>query len=84
MFRCVGGRCFCQSPPELAGIWRNREISEGKSFGESVAFRAAVPRFIGIADWHSGFFWRFRASGDIEDQSPAVVEGDFFGLPGGR
>ena len=29
------------------------------------------------------FFGRFRASGDIENQSPAVAKGDFFGLPGG-
>ena len=33
--------------------------------------------------WHCGFFWRFKASGDIENQSPAVAKGDFFGLPGG-
>ena len=71
----VSGR----NPPELDGIWRHEVISEGKPRSESVAPRAAVPRYSDTV----AFFWRFRASGDIENQSPAVAKGDFFGLPGG-
>jgi hypothetical protein len=45
----------------------------------SIAFQDAVPRYFGAAV----FFGRFRASGEIENQSPAVAKGDFFGLPTG-
>ena len=74
------GGVSVRNPPELAGIWWLEVISEGKSFTASVALRAAVPRYFG-----SGLFGteRFRPSGVVENQSPAVAEGDFFGLPGG-
>ena len=81
--RCFGasvGGASARKPPELAGIWRNREISDGKSMPESIALLPAMPR-IGLAAVVFGV--RRAASGIFEDQDAAIAERDFFGLPDG-
>ena len=66
--RCFGasvGGASARKPPELAGICRNREISDGKSMPESIALLPAMPR-IGLAAVVFGV--RRAALGIFEDQ----------------
>ena len=61
-------------------MWRYEEISGRKTLVASVAFRAALPRFLLAA-----VFWteRLRPSGVVQNEDAAVTEGDFLRLPGG-
>jgi len=81
VLRCVGGRCFGK---KTSGV--GQDMAESGDFWRKTMRRErSFPGRLAKIVFGSGLFGRerFRPSGVVENQSPAVAKGDFFGLPGG-